>query len=505
MEERGVGVSSGKIMKTSLSRRYKVCSLFSGAGGLDEGFRMAGGFTTVFANDLKRAPAASFSSNFKFKTVTPQYMANGRNFIRKFVCGGIEDVEFRVFPPEFADVVAGGPPCQDFSIVRGPPSERRGIETKRGRLYSYYVKALAYIQPKFFVFENVPGLISSNKGEAYKKILSDLSELEKAWPEIEADIGNGDLSNIAGYDILFQGIVDSSKLGVPQRRKRLIVLGVRKGEIAEENIGSASKIARYILEGKDSLISKYPLTPIEAFEGQDLSELSERYTEIMSEYKGLWRELRSEKSIEWEEANVDKLPKDAIKDYLILNGITPFGPDEVRKAMSEHRRILRKLGWLGRPVKEESYADGSNLLPKESEEVRRRLMQIPPGENIDFLEGSRYYVRSNGMSLIYRRIHPLVPSPTIVAFGGGGTWGYHYERGRTALTNRERARLQSFPDKFLFSGSVSEVRAQIGEAVPPLVGFAVAKAIRMISDSFLNEGLSRAPLPIEDQQARELR
>ena len=70
------------------------------------------------------------------------------------------------------------------------------------------------------------------------------------------------------------------------------------------------------------------------------------------------------------------------------------------------------------------------------------------------------------ISHVYRRIHRDEPAKTIIAAGGGGTWGYHYPENR-ALTNRERARLQSFPDNFEFVGSTSEVRRQIGNAVPP--------------------------------------
>ena len=71
------------------------------------------------------------------------------------------------------------------------------------------------------------------------------------------------------------------------------------------------------------------------------------------------------------------------------------------------------------------------------------------------------------MSLIYKRLHPDFPSPTIVAGGGGGTWGYHHIEPRP-LTNRERARIQTFPDDFEFCGNITEVRRQLGNAVPPL-------------------------------------
>ena len=80
------------------------------------------------------------------------------------------------------------------------------------------------------------------------------------------------------------------------------------------------------------------------------------------------------------------------------------------------------------------------------------------------------------MSLIYRRLNPDKPSPTIVAMGGGGTWGYHYNKPR-ALTNRERARIQTFPDNFIFEGTPTEVRMQLGNAVPPLGAKAIAESI----------------------------
>ena len=94
----------------------------------------------------------------------------------------------------------------------------------------------------------------------------------------------------------------------------------------------------------------------------------------------------------------------------------------------------------------------------------QKLESIPPGGNYKYIPG---HENKNWMSLIYKRLHPNKPSPTIVACGGGGTWGYHHIEPRP-LTNRERARIQSFPDDFEFLGPISEVRKQIGNAVPPL-------------------------------------
>ncbi len=126
----------------------------------------------------------------------------------------------------------------------------------------------------------------------------------------------------------------------------------------------------------------------------------------------------------------------------------------------------------------------NNELPKHSEKVIRLLNSIPPGENCwhpSIPLELRLNVEKVKMSLIYRRLHPDLPSYTVVGSGGGGTHGYHFEEPR-ALTNRERARIQSFPDDFIFVGNPASVRKQIGMAVPPLgaenIGRALLKTLR---------------------------
>lgn len=100
------------------------------------------------------------------------------------------------------------------------------------------------------------------------------------------------------------------------------------------------------------------------------------------------------------------------------------------------------------------------------EKTRQILELIPEGGNFtDIPKDSPLYVKGM-ISHVYRRLKLDEPAKTIIAAGGGGTWGYHYPEPRP-LTNRERARLQSFPDDFIFKGSVTEVRRQIGNAVPP--------------------------------------
>ena len=114
---------------------------------------------------------------------------------------------------------------------------------------------------------------------------------------------------------------------------------------------------------------------------------------------------------------------------------------------------------------------GKNAKNKERMNIAPRtikiLEKIPPGGNFTNIpKDDPLYVKGM-ISHVYRRLHPQEPSKTIIAGGGGGTWGYHHKEPR-ALTNRERARIQGFPDTFVFEGSFGEIRRQIGNAVPPV-------------------------------------
>lgn len=111
----------------------------------------------------------------------------------------------------------------------------------------------------------------------------------------------------------------------------------------------------------------------------------------------------------------------------------------------------------------------NNELTKQSKTVIERLKYIQPGENAftaDMPENLRLNVKGAQISQIYKRLDPAKPSYTVTGSGGGGTHVYHWRENR-ALTNRERARLQTFPDGFVFIGSKESVRKQIGMAVPP--------------------------------------
>lgn len=125
------------------------------------------------------------------------------------------------------------------------------------------------------------------------------------------------------------------------------------------------------------------------------------------------------------------------------------------------------------------YGAFNNERKKQSEIVVERLRHIKPGQNVwtaSLPDRLKIHAKSAKLSQIYKRLDPDKPSYTMTASGGGGTHGYHYDEPR-ALTNRERARIQTFPDNYFFEGGTESVRKQIGMAVPPELGKVIFTAI----------------------------
>ncbi len=160
-----------------------VVSLFSGAGGFDLGFIQAG-HKVVWANDINVDCAITYRHNIG----------------NHFVVGDIKDILTCEIPN--CDVVIGGFPCQGFSQA----NRNRNIEDDRNKLYLEFVRVVNDKQPKYFVAENVRGLLSIDKGEAIKMIVKDFQDL--------------------GYCVDYK-VFDAADFGVPQNRKRVIIIGVR--------------------------------------------------------------------------------------------------------------------------------------------------------------------------------------------------------------------------------------------------------------------------------------
>lgn len=176
-------------------RPIRVLSLFSGAGGLDIGFRDAG-FEILESVEIEERFCATLRAN----TGEGCYFASSN--VR---CIDIRDYEPHVGPVDF---IIGGPPCQTFSAAGRRANGVLGTTDARGVLFREYVRILGELRPQGFLFENVYGIVGAQNGEPWKEILEAFSE--------------------AGYR-LFHRVLDAADYGAPQHRERLIIVGLREG------------------------------------------------------------------------------------------------------------------------------------------------------------------------------------------------------------------------------------------------------------------------------------
>jgi DNA (cytosine-5)-methyltransferase 1 len=164
---------------------YKVASFFSGAGGLDLGFERAG-FEITWANEYDKTIWETFEKNF------PNTILDKRS-ITEIAAGDI---------PGDVDGMVGGPPCQSWSEA----GALRGISDKRGQLFFNYMEMIKLRKPKFFLAENVSGILAQRHDAAFSAILEGFAEL--------------------GYNVTFS-LVNSNDYGVAQDRLRVIIVGYR--------------------------------------------------------------------------------------------------------------------------------------------------------------------------------------------------------------------------------------------------------------------------------------
>jgi len=155
---------------------------------------------------------------------------------------------------------------------------------------------------------------------------------------------------------------------------------------------------------------------------------------------------------------------------------TEFIPPEFTHNDS-HRTVLEAFSDINTNCENHTFV-------KQADSTTEKLKAIPEGGNYKDLP--EHLAVKGLMSNIYRRLDRNKPAYTVIASGGGGTWTYHYEQPR-ALTNRERARLQAFPDDFIFKGTNTEIRRQIGNAVPPVGIYPFAERIQNVLDGVIPE------------------
>lgn len=346
------------------SQTYRMGELFSGPGGMALGARLAA--QAIEGVSLRHAWANDYDldtcNTYKRNILVPEYGDAAKVVASSAdlpAAGGgvvhqnVHDLDIDLLGE--IDGFAFGFPCNDYSLV----GEWKGLSGQYGPLYTYGVKVLASKRPKWFVAENVSGLRGANEGKAFKQILEHLQAPD-----------DGPRYRIVPHLYSFD------EYGVPQRRQRIVIVGIRDDLDVEFRVPSPDIYAHVDVTAKSAL-------------------------------------------------TVPPIPLDVSNHQVV----------------QQSAHVVERLSYL-RP--------GENAFSP------RALQEMPERLHIN---------TRTTISTTYKRLEPDKPSYTVTGAGGGGSFVYHWVLNR-ALTNRERARLQSFPDDFVFEGLKDSVRKQVGMAVP---------------------------------------
>lgn len=383
---------------------FLCIDLFAGAGGLSEGLSQAG-FNCIFANELSPAHSVTLKNNHPETIVETDDIRNLKpEEIRKSL--GISKGEL--------DLLAGGPPCQGFSV--NAPS--RSIEDERNHLFQDFLRFVEAFDPKIVLIENVPGMVSFEKGGTVTAILESLKKL--------------------GYQATIR-VLFAAHYGVPQTRWRTIFIASKIGVEPE---------------------LMYPL-PTHYAKGR---------ANFATKYKG--------KSLVLDQSLLEKLPpgttiEEAIGDLpKIENGKGNDVMEYIAPPKSRFQNIVRKG----------SNAVYNHLSAGLGKANLVRLPHIPPGGSwrdipFDLLPEGMKRAKRTDHTKRYGRLDPNGLGSTILT-KCDPHWGtyIHPEQDRV-ISVREAARIQSFPDTFRFYGTTSEQYEQVGNAVPPLFAKAIGEAI----------------------------
>ncbi|MGB6221218.1 DNA cytosine methyltransferase [Haloferula sp.] len=316
------------------------------------------------------------------------------------------------------DLIVGGPSCQGFSTAGGLSKQiGRDESDPRNNLFSDYVRIVDHFQPSWLIFENVPGLLLYRQGTVALSIVSAL--------------------NAIGYKIVPM-ILLAADYGVPQLRRRLVFVGTRTG--SDIHFPAPT-------HGDENLWANYSLP---------FAHLSRLSTDDQIRHP----------HVTFEQACSD-LPK-------LSEGETLHMVPYAGRATTDYQRQLRQGLKLVRQHQADRLADLDRYAAK----------HLLPGENWralvkhDILPPRFKKIRPYDATTMLKRLQGDKPAYTITTKFNEATTGafIHPSQPRT-LSIREAARIQSFPDRFSFSGTFGHIRTQIGNAVPPLLAKALGEAI----------------------------
>lgn len=347
--------------------KYKIIDLFAGVGGLSYGFSKLPEFQIIAANEIEKDISIAYSLNHPDVKMMNYDIGN---LTEEFLSEAIDG--------QTIDLVIGGPPCQSYSTLG-----KRQMDD-RANLFMQYKRILQIIKPRAFVFENVVGILSMDKGRLFEKVKNEFEEL--------------------GYT-LKHSVLDAVDFGVPQHRERVILVGFK---------------------GSNPFV--YP----EATHGDGLK----RYVTL----------------------------KDAIGDLPVLKSgetknyyATPADNDFLKFVRSNSDDVVTE-----------------HSAPKNGAHLIRIMEALKDGQSKNDLPEE---IRpKSGYGNTYAKLWWEKPSTTITRnFACPSSSRCIHPRDSRAMSIREGARLQSFPDDYKFYGADGMKRLEIGNAVPPLLSIAIAK------------------------------
>ena len=408
-----------------MDKKINTIDLFAGCGGLMDGFEKSNFYDTLACVEWEKSPCENLKKRLKEK-----WNYNNANEIvmrfdiqrtQELFSGWKNDIEYgngkgldNLIGDNKIDVIIGGPPCQAYSIA-GRIRDKDGMKNDyRNYLFESYLKVVNRYKPKFFVFENVPGILSASPdGEPI------IERIKKRFDECGYTI----------LDNLKKAIIDVSKYGVPQNRKRIIILGVSKKYFGEK------KANIIVNEFYNKYLNRYKTKKMTVKEAiGDLPKLlpTDEYRKEGKKYSHLFEE------------------------YKIANHIPRF-----------HSERDKKIFYL----LEKDISDGTNFYNSTEKLKELYYQQTGKKSNVHKYYVLRWDEQSNTIPAhLYkdglRHIHP---DP---------------EQARS-ITVREAARLQSFDDDYEFIGSMMDQYKMIGNAVPPKFSNAIAKAIKDIFNDYV--------------------
>jgi len=433
----------------------KVIDLFSGCGGLALGFEKAG-FNISAGIELMPEAYKTISYNLDYRY--------GRS--ETHICGDITQTDADIFKNRFGKegcIVIGGPPCQAYSLagrakLRSLGENRINVKDSRGYLFQDFLRFVYDLDAKAVVMENVP--------EA-------------------TDFGNMNIPEIVsesleknGYNV-FWTVLNAANYGVPQLRERIFLLGIKKTECKEIQIPIPTHRSAYNYQTpyqkKIKAFAKYPhfREPKMADSnsrpwvtvGDAFSDLPVLFSSSGSKYH--FAKLN-------EELNYKSTPQNefqkTMRDW--------YGDLSVSISANAFRNNKRDYAIFEKMKQGDDYIAASRIADTLFEKEAKLFNYEPGSDQYNALRKKMVpvYDRTK-FERKWQRLEESKPSHTIVAHLCKDTYSHIHPVEPRGISVREAARLQSFPDDFYFDCSMGDAYKQIGNAVPPLLAYAVAKSV----------------------------